>query len=257
MRIVFSRDRPAQLDLLLRSLLRHAPEEETWVCWHATTDDYRDAYMGEYREDRIVWQTETPPENFNEALRRNIVADEHITFFCDDDVVYRPYDGEVSGLLDWHPGILTVSLRLGAENTRQQLPPGFPIWDWTQLEATDFGFPGSIDGHTFRGADVMEMLGGDYIENPTQLETILAHRVDAFRSRRPLMASCYDQRLVGVPVNRVSPDSGVEHGLVYPQTTEEMLARWQAGERIALDALDFSGVQGCHHEIPFQWEPRV
>lgn len=247
MRIVFSRDRPAQLELLLRSLRFNAPNDTTRVLWTATEDEFARGY-----EKFVVWN-ETTILDFNERLREILAGatDDLVTFFCDDDVMYRRDPGH-DQILRWHPEILTFSLRLGTENTRR-LPKGFPLWDWTRLERTDFGFPGSIDGHTFRIADVWEMLGQDYIENPTQLETILAHRVRAIQKRRPLMA-CYPfQAIVGVPVNRVSPDSGVDHGLRFPQETKEMNDRFLRGERIDLEALDFSGVSGCHHEIPYVW----
>lgn len=247
-RIVFSRDRPAQLELCLRSLRFKARPEQTVVLWTSTEHEFARGY------EKFVQWDETPVSDFNLRLRTLIDGlpdGEKVTFFCDDDVMYRTDPGH-DQILDWHPGVLCFSLRLGMENRRRR-PQAFPLWDWTKLARTDFGFPGSIDGHTFRKEDLVAMLGGDYIENPTQLETILARRVEMLRGSRPLMASYPLQSIVGVPVNRVSPDSGVPHGLVHPQTTEEMNGRFLAGERIDLEALDFSGVRGCHHEIPYVW----
>ncbi len=256
MRIVFSRDRPAQLDLLLSSLALLAPREKTALLWTATEDRFREGY-GPGRSGR-VYATETPVGDFNRRLRKCVEkaakTNDKITFFCDDDVMYRVDHGH-GQILDWDPEVLCFSLRLGSENSRAR-PARFPLWYWPGLEPTDFGFPGSIDGHTFRARDVVEMLGGDYIENPTQLETILAHRVDMFRESKPKMA-CYPlQRIVGVPVNRVSPDSGVVFGERYPQPVEFLNDLYMKGKRINLAALDFSGVSGCHHELLYQWAAR-
>ncbi len=256
-RIIFSRDRAAQLDLLLRSLDHFAYQEHTEVIWHASTPRFEQGYE---MIEGGTWCREHG-EDFNEVLRTAVKdAASTITFFCDDDIVYRPVP-DYRMILDWNPNILCFSLRLGIDNHRPT-PRSFPLWNWTirrpndplfVLEITDYRFPGSIDGHTFRKQDVIEMLGSDYIENPTQVETILAHRVSAFKNRRPLMASFIEQKLVGVPVNRVSPDSGVPNGDVFPQATEMLNERFLTGQRIDLDALDFTGIVGCHQEIEFKW----
>ena len=68
--------------------------------------------------------------------------------------------------------------------------------------------------------------------------------------------ACYpSQALVGIPVNRVSDDSGVANGQRYPQPTDALLRQFLGGQRIDLDAMRFDKVDACHMEMPFPWRP--
>jgi hypothetical protein len=251
MRLIFSKDRAAQLDLLLRSLERHAPHEATRVIWLATTGDFAAGY-------------ETLPLNrsmtnlFDLELRRALweCPDETVTFFCDDDVVFDtiPHYDLDQWFGTWSYQVLCVSLRLGKQNKTMPWPG--EVWSWPELPRTDYGFPASIDGHTFRVKDVFRMIEGRKIPNPSELESVMMARCELFAHERPLMGSFEWQSLVGIPVNRVSEQSRVPFGTKYPQTTRSLNKRFLAGHRIDLDALDFSGVAGCHKEIMFEWEAR-
>lgn len=253
MRLIFSKDRPAQLDLLLRSLRRNASHEATKVLWHASTDAFCEAYLQQPLDN--LW---TMDQDFELEVRRALMEcpDPTVTFFCDDDIVFErvapPNLLECRGTFSHE--VLCFSLRLGYENKQMRWPG--EIWDWTEMPRTDFGYPGSIDGHTFRVDDILWMIEDRRIPNPTWLEKVLAERCELFVKQRPLMA-CYEQQsVVGVPVNRVSESSGCPFGETHPQSAEAINKRWLNGERICLDALDFSGVDGCHHEIKFEWEDR-
>lgn len=258
MRLIFSRDRAAQLDLLFQSLKANGTPEKTKVIWWPSSVFYTEGY--DVFAD--LWADEAIPflssaEYFGSILRHllNDTSDETVTFFCDDDVLYRRPEADPRRML-LDERVLTVSLRLGRGNRQMLIPERFPVWDWTTLKPHDFGFPCSIDGHVFRVEDVLAMMGSDRIENPTALETVMAHRASLFAESRPLMACFEQQCLVGVPVNRVSETSGVPFGEKYPATTEELNRRFLGGERIDLDQLDFSGVDACHYEIPFVWKER-
>lgn len=250
MRIIFSRDRPAQLALLLDSLDRYAYPEATRILWWATKPKFVSGYAC------VTDQPRTPPERFDAELRSQLGTDDRwrtVSFFCDDDIVFRRLPQRPWELLHDDDSILSVCLYLGRQNVKQPIPPGFPRWEWGPLARHDFGFPCGIDGNTYRVNDVLDMIGSETIPNPTMLETVLALRLPLVAEKRPLMACFPDQCLVGVPVNRVSDQSGVPFGRKFPQTTEDLNRRFLAGERIDLDRLDFSGVDSCHHEIEFVW----
>ena len=252
MRLIFSKDRAAQLDLLLRSLRRYADHEMTKVLWDSSSEEFTEAYM-QLPIDRSV------DESFDLDLRRALweCPDKTVTFFCDDDVVFRRFDPpDLSNCLGtFSEEVLCFSLRLGKQNQQMKWPG--EVWDWTELPRTDFGFPGSIDGHIFRVDDVLFMIEDREVTNPTFLETVLAESCEEYLAdRRPMMA-CYEQQsVVGIPVNRVSESSGVPFGKQFPQDQAWLNKRFLNGHRIDLYALDFSGVDGCHKEIQFEWEER-
>lgn len=248
MRIIFSRDRAAQLDLLLQSLEKNTMSgntASTAVLWKASDDDYVRGY------DRVqeLWPLVRfhYEQDFDTDFRAPLVfADSgYVTFLCDDDVLYRKVPAVYPADVMANEDVLTFSLRLK--------DPWEQPWTWHDLPRHDWGYPGSIDGHTFRVSDVLRMVEGQTIENPLMLETILAHRCDAFRWWRPYMAAYAEQALVGVPVNTVADDQRRPHGEFHSQPAYALNQRFLNGERIDLDALDFTGVDGCLHEIPFHW----
>lgn len=249
MRIIFSRDRAAQLDLLLQSLEANTVSGNTAttaVLYRATSRDFMSGYdLVQERWPLVRFHQE---QDFNTDLRAALTfaTSGHVTFLCDDNVLYRKVPSLGGNWLE-NERILTFSLRLAGWPQS-----GTGTWHWADLPPHDHGYPGSIDGHTFRVSDVQRMLGDDTVENPLMLETVLARRARAWHGR-PLMAAYEDQCLVGVPVNTVADDHLRPHGQVYPQPADEMNDRFLNGERIALEELDFSGVNGCLHEIPFVW----
>lgn len=253
MRIVFSRNRAAQLDLLLRSLKKNSPPGETAVLYRGDTGAHLNGYslienelIATHAAVRLVRE-----RDFNSDVRAALAfaTSDTVTFLCDDNVLYREVETLGGDVLEADEEILTFSLRLSD-------PWGQP-WHWHDLPRHGRGYPGSIDGHTFRVQDVLRMIEGQTIENPLMLETILARRCDAWKESRPLMAALGYQALVGVPVNTVADDQHRPHGDRYPQSALALNRRFMKGERIDLDALDFTGVDGCLHEIPFVWKQAV
>lgn len=236
--IILSKDRPAQLDLLLRSLERN----------------------GGRQFDPVVCR-EPAGHGFESAVRGWLdLAGEFVCFMCDDGILYRPLPIGFEACRN--PFCIATSLRLG-DNTTEFYPagtsnirPGSHLWPWKLQDwqvAGDFFYPGSIDGHVFRTADVRRMLAGKQFPNPTALECALVAGCDELAQERPLMA-CYPHSVyVGNPVNRVSEQSGVRFGSRYPVTAQECQERFRRGERIDLDALDFSHVDGAHTEIELKW----
>lgn len=270
MRIILSKDRAAQLDLLLQSLERYADPEPTVIIWKGSTERYESGYLLAISErPALRWWHEM---SFESDVRWHLgVAAQNVSFFCDDDIVF----GRIRSTILAHD-VLCFSPRLGG-NTIVSYPTGYEsgtahlepvtrfgnteplqmLWSWQGLEASDFGYPGSVDGHTFRTVDVLRMLDGKTFPNPTALECALAAGCDELVDERPLMA-CYPQSvLVGNPVNRVSDQSHVRHGDSMIYSAENLNDSYLAGMRLDLDAIDFSKVNGAHTELDLRWKLRA
>lgn len=259
--IVLSKDRPAQLDLLLRSIEKNGGGyfERPIVIYRGLGYTYLVGNPRVVRPARAVEE-----DQFEEHARFYLsTADEFVCFMCDDGILYRRPNIDPARLLG--PDILCFSLRLGA-NTNHFYPGDFPqavpfstfpCWDWTDNAwetAGDFYYPGSLDAHIFRTADAQRMLDGRTFPNPTALECALVEGCNDLADERPLMA-CYPHSVyVGNPINRVSEQSNVRYGQTYPVTAEECNRRFLAGERIDLNSLDFSKVNGAHTEIKLVWK---
>jgi len=264
--IVFSRNRPAQLDLLLRSLKRHAADwiDEIVVLYHSTTADFE---MG-YALCRLGHESESISfvEEYDFAGQMlDIVTGENLDLvvpFCDDDVMFAPVpstDVEPYDILRFDADLLCVSLRLGRNTTecyslrRPQQFPGSLAWPYAAATG-DFAYPGSLDGHVFRVDDFASLIDGGNWSNPNELEEHLAHacRLQADKWRM----ACYDHSiLVGIPINSVTPTHGSNrHGEHHPVTTSELNERFLQGARLSLDTVDPKLVDAAHVEFPLRWE---
>jgi hypothetical protein len=251
--IIFSRDRPMQLDLLLTSLEQNAPGIfDPTVIWHAKRDDYMHGYeicAEEHPDARLLRE-----DGLTYQVRSLMLGIEYVIFFTDDDVLYRP--------LGSHPllyeGWICFSLRLGDNTTycyplsRHQDRPVSPqdqvvVWSWERGDG-DFGYPMSLDGHIFRAQDLLPILHTHNFSNPNWLEETLMR--GAKEIGRPLMACFHESHVVGIPANRVNTTTPNRNGETHPYPVQDLNQRYLRGERIDLDALDFSDIRSAHQEIP-------
>jgi hypothetical protein len=251
--IVFSKDRPMQLDACLRSIVRHAPYRGSiTVVYRATSDRFRQGY-GMVKADsrvRLVAQE----GDFREAVLRQLgEADDLVVFHTDDDLFFRT-PTRAPPLPD---GCAAFSLRLGENTTycypfaRDQALPSrgthgdLMVWDWSRADH-DFAYPMSLNGHVFHAELVRELVRGASFVDPNELERELHLR----RHRAPrLLASFRHSCVVSVPVNVVT-DSIVNRSSGDPRLAPEALhEQFLQGVRIDLDELDFSHVRAAHEEI--------
>jgi hypothetical protein len=258
--IVFSRDRAMQLDLLLTSLERNGAEffGPVHVLWKGTLPEFREAYKTCAREHPKVWLV--PESDLVAQTRYLLHAAEFATFLTDDSVLYR--------LLPFPPFPLTASLcfslRLGLNtcwcypHSREQRVPRLSqksglSWKWASGDG-DFGYPGSLDGHVFRGEILRGVLAAAPDQaNPNRIEEHLVSTLAKREPREPFMDAYQESCLVGIPVNRVNATTPNRNGEVYSYDVAELNRRYLAGERIDLSALDFSDVRGAHQEIELRF----
>lgn len=203
--LIFSKDRAAQLDLLLRSIESHAPSlySTITVLWKASDAEYGEAYETCFQEHR----------HFVRGMQQTIFAYDVrkwispagplVSFLVDDDVFYR--DCPIVDTAAYH---------------RRHATP------WS-LRGGDYDYPFSVDGNIYRTHHVEDHLSLIHFNDPTELEAF-AHEAREwlpFSIVRPVLPPC----LVGVPANRVSLNSGMPHMGVDPRMLNDAFLR---GERL-------------------------
>lgn len=258
--LIFSKDRACQLDALLQSIQRHAQAILHPVCvlWVGSETSY-DLGYSQCRRDH------TEVHFFHETVFRTQVldwledgGDPLVCFMTDDDLLYRDV-GEAPEQAMLNLEILTFSLRMGTTthdycyplDQAQPLPTTVPLdvyetWRW-QDHSFDWGYPMSLDGSVFGATDLLSILNnsvGNWT-NPNTLEDVLAHNANLFG--RALVAAYRESCLVGLPANRVQ--DGHPNRVGSGPSADALNRRYLNGERIDLDALDFSSVRAAHAEI--------
>lgn len=202
--LIFSKDRAAQLDLLLSSIDRYAPSfyRSLTVLWTVSGADYLRGYhrcRGLHRRNlRLQWWQQG---DFDVDVRSWLdAAGPFVSFLVDDDVFYRA-------------------------------PPHTPAPPYDRsaysLRGGDYDYPFSLDGNVYERADVVRLLRGLRFADPTELEASgHAHRDRLpFTRVLPLVYPC----LVGLPWNRVSASSGMPHEGIHEYDLNE---RFLAGMRL-------------------------
>ncbi len=217
--LIFTKSRPAQLDLLLRSVDRFASSlyKSVTVLGYCPTAFYMRGYrLCMFNRPAVEWWWQEDEASFQPWLERWLygVDKSTISFLCDDDVFYAPAP------IDFD---LPYSLRGG-----------------------DYDYPFSLDGNIYDRDDVVRLLYGLSYRNPTQLE----HQGHLHRDRLPFAQVNHgDPCLVGIPLNRVSRDSQLpDMGVHEYDLNEEFLA----GRRLRTFAATPN--QGAHAEIRPEWE---
>ena len=244
--IIFSKDRAAQLDLLLRSM----PDEFRVVCEviaKYSNPIFYDGYMKHDPESWFCFESD-----FKTDLRESLAWYDPLTMFLtDDDIFINPLP-EIPELPD---NVACLSLRLNPRMNycytlnRKQTPPKMQpgnIWNWRLADA-DYGYPMSLDGHIFRTADILPLLENLDYHDPNSLEAALARNP----INRPMMM-CFDKSvIVNNPINRVQDTIKNRYGNVSAEWINE---QYLAGRRIKLEP--FIGIEpnACHVELPIEWE---
>jgi hypothetical protein len=250
--VVFSKNRALQLDACLRSIERFAPYAGPVVVLYTASED---AFELGYRELAVPERVTLVRQDDFEADVRRVLAEagEYVVFHTDDDLFF----GEASSFGPLPHELACVSLRLGVNTTHsyprdrgQALPAftsggGFLVWDWLRADG-EFGYPMSLDGHVFRTALLRRLLERASFTNPNRLEEELNLR----RHHVPrLMASYTESCLVSLPLNIVTSthrNRSADEAALSPSALNE---RFLAGERLDLDAMDFSAIRGTHQVV--------
>lgn len=248
--VIFSKDSPAQLDLLLRSIERFVPGLHPAVIYKGN-GDYR-AVIDGHSDAHFIPQGDFAADTVNAASSAT-----HIQFMVDDDVFVAAFDpAEIEGVFESRPHVASISLRLDPtiwQNYCENLitePPAMNAeyaWWWPGLRG-DWGYPSSIDGNIFRAADILPVLHRREFHNPNELEPALMRGMG-----RPLMQCLKTKRIINVPNTSVQTSGPTNRngGL----DAAEVTRRFAAGERIQLEPIveAAANAPAPHWEIPYQW----
>lgn len=253
--LVFSRNRPLQLDAFLRSAKENAGIDEKDV-------SVLHRYDAEYSESLEILKSEHPSCEFIEEsrFREQTVewierAPDVISFATDDAMFTREVKSDfVREILLQNPSILTVSLRLGLHlnwcyptNQQQIVPNGqvvsqLFVWETSSADG-DWGYPLSVDGHVYRKKEILELLKLIPFNNPNELEANLQSLKKVVQST----ACCFlNSSYFNIPLNRVQETYKNRCGTV---NASELMRSYISGKRISSDKVRGLLNTSAHQEI--------
>lgn len=263
--VVFSKDRPLQLDATLRSLKLNCDDPGRLairvLC--ATSRPYFSALYRvlAYEHKEVVFKRE---KRFKPDLVGLVEGSAHVMFLVDDTLVVNPLSlARTNQVLDEDPACLGFSLRLGRNTTHcysrdkpQRLPAfeelgsGLLKFDWTEAEH-DFGYPIEVSSSIYRTSQILPMLMELEYRNPNTLESALARHAESFRGTRPRLACHARSVAFSVPANLVQTawKNRVDSN---PALTAEALAdAYSRGQRLDVEQYRGFIANACHQELEF------
>lgn len=269
--VVFSKDRAAQLELLLRSVQKHIPNifSDISVLYTTSDEEYEKGYSI-LKEEFGNYANFVRETNFCENTKELSKTDAKLLcYLTDDDIFYRKFSNTLKDIHDVFDDmeIGCLSLRLG-RNTVIQNPvtkeqttcPNylanyegkFLIWNKYTIQGnSNYSYNLSVDGHIFRAKTIQNIMRPLSFIHPNDFEGQLQN----FHTLvSPIMSSCEQSVLVGCPVNKVNDLVGNAHGTYFSQSQEEMNKKFLEGKRIKFEKIEFLNVLGTHQEFVLPME---
>ncbi len=214
MTLIFSKDRPMQLDACINSCKMYYPWYNIIVLYRYTNEAHREGYeLCEKYHDDVDFIEEKYFKHQTEYLLRMF---DRVTFLCDDDIFFKRTH---------HPHIFsgeTISHRLG-DNTVNKRHESYTV---------------SMDGNIYSAQDLLPLLEIIEYENPNQLESKMVPHHNKFDMSLP------GQYLVNFAHNRVSESSGCRFSGDYD--TDYLTYLFLEGNRIDILSLDYGNITSPH-----------
>lgn len=258
--IVFSKNRPAQLDLLLTSIDRFG-KRPAHVIYKPTTREYVSGYsrcMNLHPQHEYIKQS----DNFKKCLITTINAvsnksqdNSTILFLADDDIFindaretrqeYFLDNCQIASYnLRLHPYIRR-SWTMKVDCKRQFVQ----IWKWPAARG-EWGYPMGV-GSVFLKHDIMPILKNIQFNSPNTMEGRLAH--NPIKKNR---MACPDiPTLINIPANKVQSDNKLGHMNISPV---ELNNKFLSGKRISLlkmiEKCNIDKLSAPHVLLKYEWE---
>lgn len=268
--IIFSKNRPLQLDLTLNSIDANFMCRGPISVIYKADEEYRASYERLKKEHYDVDFIEQNNFLLDIVLKEIKTGPKYIVFFTDDIVFYRNFcNAELVEYLDCLD-ISCISLRLGKNidlrDAATRTPDNIPAYhynetclSWNRLSIPPGGYwayPLSVDGHIFKKETILEithyinniqkLIEGGSPQSPNRFEEMMQM---FFFKVGPLMVSPQYSCVVNSPNNRVQDVIPNSSGTFFPYNQIDLKNLYMEGKRIEWTSLDFSEIRCPHQEL--------
>lgn len=260
--IIFSRDRPMQLQATLDSINLNAKEffNTIDVIYVASNKDFQKGYdilVGRFPLVNLVKQNEDIVD-----MVLKLIKSPYICLTADDDIFYRKTKNDWIQFLG-DDDVLCFSLRLGLNITycytldkenkigMYESTNDFIKWKWEEQEY-DWGYPLSSISHIYRAGQLIDMSLriNKSINNLNQYESALQ---EFNLELQPYIVSWKQSVVFGVPANRVNITHGNNFDTKHNYTTEVLNDMYLEGDVIDIKNMDFN-INAAQQEIEYKFK---
>lgn len=267
--IIFSKNRPLQLDLCLKSIKKNFKQSTKNIVICNNDEEFEAAYQTLKHEhlDVMFWnQSDSLFHDINRMVRASV--NDYVCFFVDDCICFNKIE------LPEHMfnvALCCFSLRLGKNITERQhdniaypdvvshpMVDGtgkYMFWNKTaHCYGSYWSYSHSVDGHIFKRSEMDSMTSElwelsefkDWKQTPNEFESAIQRFWPLSAST---MASPVESCVVNSPNNKVQKSHNNRSGDVFEYNEKTLLEKYESGGRIDLEDLDFSDIKCPHTEI--------
>ncbi len=264
--IIFSLNRPAQLDLFIRSaekFFKNFYKNNITIIYKYSNDLFKKGYekvIARYPEIKFILET---------ILKQDILKSFDFTkrftvFFTDDDVFINDFNFDTNDFgfnfnnINVKNNFICISLRMNpsinycyTQNIKVDIPniiflnDKSIIWKW-RAEKYDWGYPMSLDGHIFLTNDIFPLIKTLEFENPNYLEGKLSKNP----INKPFMICYKNSKIINNDVNRVNKVSPNKFGEKYNFPVDLINDNYLSGKIISLENFINLKNESPHIEVP-------
>ena len=265
--VIFSKNRAMQLDSCLRTLFINCSDihsEDINILFCANEHNHLNSYTElteKYSQISFIHET-----SFKENLLEIVKNKKYIFFICDDAIFIHIFSlEEITNTLEENLDSLGFSLRLGSNikycyslDKPQEMPQAIiknkiANFNWMESDL-DFNYPMEVSSSIYRTENLGALLKYSTYKNPNELESQLdLSGRTAFGKQYPFL-SCYQNSVAFCnPVNKTQTYNNNRSGNESEYLSENLLLKFQKGERINIDKFQGFIPISPHQEVDFEF----
>ena len=251
--LIFSKNRPAQLDLCLRSHERFWGEEIKVL--YTCDKEYKKGYEKvKKRHPKVKFELET---DFRKQVIDNLKG-EYTVYDCDDDVMIRPFTEDCPEFKEFaeNEDIAGISLRMARNydycfdsDVEVKLPRFIDgMWEWRKYPF-DWGLSMSVLLHIFRTEDLKGLLPQLNFHSPNSFESAMAENP----IQRDLMIGFDKAKCVDLPMNLIQTEA--KFNRTASIDPKELNKKFMQGFEIDLDDIikKTKDLRSCFCFVDYVW----
>jgi len=257
--IIFSKDRPIQLDALLRSYYLYCENPCSLTVLYNTSDE---SFQKGYDELKIIYDSvKFIKEN---DFRRDLISqlsniDAEFIFFAVDDMIFiRRFS--LSEILSRMSSRVIFSMRLGSrinwcETCQKEMNPIFTIrdtlleWKWA-LNEYDWAYRFSVDGNVYKTKEILALTKSFSFKAPNSYEGLMNGFLLFKYKKRGL--SFHDPVVTNLVLNKIQ--SELEYDNLFGEiSVTGLLDYWNQGYQFDIEKIseyNFNSVHKITNQIP-------